>query len=107
MTGQDKSSPSSPSSPHDRFANRVVGALVVRDGKLELPEAELLAIGKTIHEAADKRTLAAALIALAVRLKDVPGAGPAAEHVTALAAIALGDVELNGALCRALYRRPQ
>lgn len=87
------------------FANRVVGALVVKDGRLELPEDELKAIGQTIHEAGDKQTLAVALVALATRLKDVPGAGPAAEHVTALAAIALGDVELNGALCRTLYRR--
>jgi hypothetical protein len=96
------------SAAHDQLANRVVGALVVREGKLELPEPELMAIGKTIHEAgsdADKHTLATALVALAVRLKEVPGAGPAAEHVTALAAIAMGDVELNGALCRALYRR--
>jgi hypothetical protein len=93
----------------DQLASRVVGALVVREGKLELPEQELLAIGKTIHEAGDdaaKSTLATALVALAVRLKEVPGAGPACEHVTALAAIAMGDVELNGALCRALYRRP-
>ena len=87
------------------FANVVVGALVVKDGHLELPEEQLKAIGKTIHEADDKQTLAVALVALATRLKDVPGAGPAAEHVTALAAIALGDVELNGALCRSLYRR--
>ena len=87
------------------FANHVMGALVVKDGHLELPEEQLLAIGKTIHEAADKHTLAIALTALAIRLKDVPGAGPAAEHVTALAAVALGDVELNGALCRSLYRR--
>lgn len=96
------------SSVHDIFASRVVGALVVRDGKLELPEQELLAIGKHIHEAGDeaqKTTIATALVALAVRLKEVPGAGPACEHVTALAAIAMGDVELNGALCRALYRR--
>jgi hypothetical protein len=94
--------------PHDQLANRVVGALVVKEGKLELPEQELMAIGKTIHEAGDeatKHTLATALVALAVRLKEVPGAGPACEHVTALAAIAMGDVELNGALCRALYRR--
>lgn len=101
------SSTASTASVHDQFAGRVLGALVVREGKLELPEAELLAIGKTIHEAGDKNTLAATLVALAIRLKEVPGAGPACEHVTALAAIAMGDVELNGALCRALYRRPQ
>jgi hypothetical protein len=62
-----------------------------------------LAIGKRVHESNDRSTWATALIALSTRLKSVEGAGDAAERTTALAAIALGDVALNGLLCRKLY----
>lgn len=89
----------------DAFAMKVMKSCAIVEGQLALPENALLAIGKEIHESAEKTQLATSLIALATRLKEVPGAGPAAEHVTALAGIALGDVELNGTLCRGLYRR--
>ena len=58
-----------------------------------------------MHEADDKKTWATALIALSTRLKALDGAGDAAERTAMLAAIALGDVELNGILCRKLYAR--
>jgi hypothetical protein len=48
---------------------------------------------------------ATALIALVQRLRAVPGAGPAAERITALAAVALGDAELNALLAHELARK--
>ena len=84
-------------------ADEVLKSCTLDDGALQMLEPAYLAIGKRIHESDDKKGWATMLVALATRMKTVPGASHAAERMTALAAIALGDVELNGALCRALY----
>ena len=87
------------------LASEVLLSCTVEDGKLKMLEPAFLALGKRVHEAVDKTVWATALIALSTRLKGVDGAGDAAERSAALAAIALGDVALNGMLCKKLYRR--
>jgi hypothetical protein len=87
----------------NELVNKVLMSCVLEEGQLRMPEHAFLALGKTVHEANDKKRWATALIALATRLKDVAGADDAAERSATLAAIALGDVELNGMLCRQLY----
>jgi hypothetical protein len=57
-------------------------------------------VGKDIHESGDKATWATAMLALAKKLEAVDGAQQAAEQVLKLAAVALGDVEQNGLLCK-------
>jgi len=87
----------------DTLAKEVLSACSLDDGKLVLTQNSFLALGKRIHESDDKKGWSTTLVALATRLKTVPGASHATERLTALAAIALGDVELNGMLCRELY----
>lgn len=82
----------------DVFAQRVVGALVADGGRLVLPDEALRAFAREIEASGEKASLATALVALARRLQALPGSGPATEGVTALAALALGDAELLGAL---------
>jgi len=91
--------------PASALANEVLLSCTVEDGKLKILEPAFLAIGKRVHESVDKTVWATALIALSTRLKGVDGAGDAAERSAALAAIALGDVALNGMLCKKLYLR--
>ncbi len=91
-----------PATP-DQWAQRVMEAMVVDQGKATIPEDAFKVLGGFIHGAADKMMPATAMVALATRLKEIPGSGSAADQVCALAAIALGDAELNGALCKALY----
>jgi hypothetical protein len=83
--------------------NEVLAACTLEDGQLKMLEPAFLSIGRRLHAADDKKVWATALIALATRLKAMEGAGNAAERSAMLAAIALGDVELNGMLCRKLY----
>ena len=91
----------------DALQQQIVGAIKVVDGRMVVNDDVVKQVGARIHAAEDKDPLAVALIALATRLKDLPGSRPATGQVIALAAIALGDVALNGALCRALYaKRP-
>jgi hypothetical protein len=85
------------------LALEIASGLVVENGAQSMPDALLLSIGRRIHESDDKQGYAAALIATAARLRQQPGAQPATTQVISLAAIALGDYALNGALCRALY----
>jgi hypothetical protein len=85
------------------LAQEVLTSCTLDDGKLVLNQATFLSLGQRIHGSDDKKGWGTTLVALATRLKTVPGASHAAERVTALAAIALGDVELNGMLCRELY----
>jgi hypothetical protein len=92
-------------STEDALNQELVNAMKVADGRLWIGDDAVKAVGKRIHETEDKLPLATALIALATRLKDLPGSRPATGQVVALAAIALGDVALNGALCKALYAR--
>ncbi len=92
-------------SREDALNQELVTAMKVADGRLLISDEVVKAVGKRIHETEDKLPLATALIALATRLKDLPGSRPATGQVIALAAIALGDVALNGALCRQLYSR--
>ncbi len=87
------------------LVNEALLSCTADDGRLKMLEPGFLAIGKRVHESDDKRLWAAALIALSTRLKDVEGAKDAAERTAVLAAIALGDVELNGMLCKRLYGR--
>lgn len=91
----------------DTVAQEIVGALVIEGGALSVPDPVLLSIGKRIHETAEelREDVAAALIATATRLKQMPSSRKATTQVTSLAAIALGDVSLNGLLCKALYAR--
>lgn len=94
-------------SMEDALGQEIVNALVLHEGKAELPDAKVKELGARIHSTEAREPIAAALIALATRLKAIPGARNATGQVMALAAIALGDVPLNGALCKALYaRRP-
>ena len=88
-----------------KLVNEVLLSCTLEEGQLKMLEPAFLAIGKRVHESDDKKLWATALIALSTRLKDVAGAADAAERSAALAAIALGDVELNGMLCRKLYGR--
>jgi hypothetical protein len=73
----------------------------VDDGKLTLGDADFASFGEKIRKSDDKKGWGTAMIALSNRLRSVPGAGPAAERVLALAAVALGDAELNRALASA------
>jgi hypothetical protein len=85
------------------LAQEIAVGLVVENGAQSMPDALLLSIGRRIHESDDKQGYAAALIATAARLRQQPGSQLATTQVISLAAIALGDYALNGALCRALY----
>jgi hypothetical protein len=89
----------------DALGLELVTAMKVDQGHLLINDEVVKLVGKRIHETEDKLPFATALIALATRLKDLPGSRPATGQVIALAAIALGDVALNGALCKALYGR--
>lgn len=92
-------------SKEDALNQELVTAMRLVDGRLLINDDVVKTVGKRIHETEDKEPLATALIALATRLKDLPGSRPATGQVVGLAAIALGDVALNGALCKALYAR--
>jgi hypothetical protein len=77
-------------------ATEVLERCTLHDGALVLDDAAFTAFGQRIQQAGDdKRGWGVALIALCNRLRGIPGAGAAAERVLALAAIALGDHELN------------
>ena len=92
-------------STEDALGLELVTAMNVAEGRLLINDEVVKQVGKRIHETENKLPLATALIALATRLKDLPGSRPATGQVIGLAAIALGDVALNGALCKALYVR--
>lgn len=85
--------------------NEIVDALTIEEGALNVPDRVLLEIGKRIHAVPeDKREeMAAVLIAIAARLKEMPSSRRATSQVAFLAAVALGDAKLNGVLCRAIY----
>ncbi|HEY8207523.1 MAG TPA: hypothetical protein VIG99_08585 [Myxococcaceae bacterium] len=87
----------------NEWAQRVLGAARIEDGQLTLPDDQLAELGRQIHESPDPSVPAAALVALATRLKEIPGARPVTNQVVALAAIALGDEPLNRVLNIALY----
>lgn len=90
----------------NQMMNEALLACTAEQGRLWMHEPGFLAIGKRVHESGEHmKAWATALIALSTRLKDVEGAKDAAEKTAMLAAIALGDVELNGMLCRKLYSR--
>jgi len=91
----------------NELQTEIVGGLVIENDALSLPDPVMLSIGKRIHETAEdgREDFAAALIAIATRIKQMPSSRKATTQVTALAAIALGDVALNGLLCKALYAR--
>jgi hypothetical protein len=89
----------------NELVNDALRSCSLDDGQLKMLEPAFLALGKRIHEAGDKQTWATAMIALSARLHALSGATHAAEQAASLAAIALGDVELNGMLCRKLYGR--
>lgn len=94
-------------STEDALGQELVNAIKLQDGRMHISDEVVKQVGARIHQTEDRVPFATALIALATRLKDLPGARPATGQVIALAAIALGDVGLNGALCKALYaRRP-
>lgn len=90
-----------------RLADEVLERCTLESGKLVLGEDAFLAFGERIRESDDKKGWATAMVALANRLRGVPGAGHATERVTALAAVAMGDVELNKLLGRALAKKPR
>jgi hypothetical protein len=73
----------------------------LEDGKLTLKDDDFAAFGKRIQSSDDKHGWGTAMVALANRLRAVPGSGAAAERVLALAAVALGDAELNRLVARA------
>jgi hypothetical protein len=94
-------------SMEDALGQELVNAIKIQDGQMQISDEVVKQVGARIHQTEEREPFAAALIALATRLKDLPGSRPATGQVIALAAIALGDVALNGALCKALYaRRP-
>lgn len=77
------------------ICNELLESCALRDGQLTLGDDVFAAFGARIQGSAEKRSWGVALIALCNRLRGVPGAGPAAERVLALAALALGDNDLN------------
>ena len=81
-------------------STEVLEHCTIEDGKLTLTDADFAAFGERIRQSDDKKGWGTAMIALANRLRGVPGAGLAAERVLALAAVALGDKELNAAVAR-------
>ena len=89
----------------DALHTEILEGLTREHGGAELPDALFLALGKRIHETDRSQwvELAARMIAVGMRLKAVPDAERAVTQVLSLAAIALGDVPLNGQLCRVLY----
>lgn len=87
----------------NEWAQRVLGSARIEGGQLTLPDDQLAELGRQIHDSPDPAVAATAMVALATRLKDIPGARPVANQVVALAAIALGDEPLNRALNIALY----
>jgi hypothetical protein len=89
----------------NQIGEEILSGCTLENGKLVLGDQLFLDVGKRIRESNDKKGWGTALIALVGRLRVVPGAGPAAERVTALAAIALGDAELNAILQRELMKR--
>ncbi|MBL8956121.1 MAG: hypothetical protein JNK82_35435 [Myxococcaceae bacterium] len=84
--------------------NEIVGRLEIDNGVLSVPDAVLLDLGRRIAAAADsdKQDFATALIATATRLKQMPSSRRATTQVVSLAAIALGDADLNAVLSKAL-----
>jgi hypothetical protein len=89
----------------NQIAEEILTGCTLESGKLVLGDPLFLSIGGRIRESDDKKGWGTALIALATRLRGVPGAGQAAERVTALAAVALGDAELNALVQRELGRK--
>ena len=81
-------------------ATEVLEKCKLDGGKLTLADADFAAFGARIQKSDDKKGWGTAMVALANRLRAVPGAGPAAEKVLALAAVALGDAELNRLVAR-------
>lgn len=108
MTAERFSSPPATTPAADvvnALVNETLQACSLVGGALQLLEPQFLALGKRIHEATDRLPWSTALLALAKKLDAVDGAGQAQQQVTRLAAIALGDVVENGALCKKLYGR--
>lgn len=82
-------------------ATEVFERCALKDGALVLDDAAFADFGARIQQSGDeKRGWGVAMIALCNRLRGVPGAAPAAERVLALAAVALGDRELNSLLSK-------
>lgn len=88
----------------DVLAREIVGGLIINNGVLSVPDDLMMSIGKRIHDAPslDRQDYAVALIATATRVKQMPSSRRATTQVVSLAAIALGDVKLNGVLEKAL-----
>ena len=84
----------------NEISTEVLEACTLEGGKLTLGEEQFLAFGARIRDAEDKQGWATALIALVQRLRGVQGAGAAAERITALAALALGDADVGALLKR-------
>ena len=89
--------------------NAVTGEVLERckleSGKLTLADQDFAAFGDRIQKSDDKKGWGTAMIALANQLRGVPGGGPAAERVLALAAVALGDAELNRLVSKEAARK--
>jgi len=88
----------------DALAREIVGGLQIDNGVLSVPEELMLGLGRRIvgSPGGDRRDYAAALIATATRLKQMPSSRRATTQVVSLAAIALGDAELSALLNQAL-----
>jgi hypothetical protein len=83
--------------------SRVLDALVLDGDDLRIPDDTLVELAAHIQPLHGDDVLTAELTALARRLSATPNTQYASEQIVALAAVLLGDVRLNGALCRWIY----
>lgn len=89
----------------NELSTEILEACTLDGGKLTMKDETFADYGRRIQTSDDKQGWATMLIALANRLRGVAGAGAAAERVTALAAVALGDAELNTLLNKELAKK--
>jgi hypothetical protein len=75
------------------------------DGRKELAlrDEELMGLAEKAQQFAGNKELATELLAVAKKLHDA-GAETARDQAVIVAAVVLEDMELNGALCRRLYK---
>jgi len=86
-------------------ATEVLEKCQLEDGKLVMKDGDFVVFGERIRQSDDKKGWGVAMIALANRLRVVPGAAHAAERALALAAVALGDAELNRLVSKEASRK--
>src|SRR5687768_7015867 len=85
-------------------AQKLMEPLADGRAQIELSDAELMSVVEMAQHHAGNQSLAEELVAIARRLHD-SGAHVARDQTVIVAAVVLGDMELNGALCKRLYAK--